>query len=101
MAEIMNVVKEYIYPELLVLIPVLYFIGWCFKRSEKVCDKYIPAFLGVCGVLLCAIYMLSVTDALTIQTAFSTVFASVVQGLLCTAAAVFADQLKKQANKEA
>lgn len=98
--EMFEMLKEYIYPELLVLIPVLYFIGWCIRRSEKVDNKFIPIMLGGFGVLLCSVYMLSITNTATFNTIFSTIFAAIVQGLLCAAAAVFVNQLKKQASNE-
>lgn len=41
----------YIKPELLVLIPVLVFIGYFLKQSEAVKDKLIPAILAAVGVL--------------------------------------------------
>lgn len=95
--EMFEMLKEYIYPELLVLIPVLYFIGWCIKKCEKIDNKYIPMLLGVAGILLCTIYMLSITTTITFNAIFSTIFAAIVQGMLCAAAAVFVNQLKKQA----
>lgn len=100
MIDIIEMTKEYICPELLVLIPALYFIGWCFCQSEKISNKLIPALLGVCGVVLALLYMVSTAEVLTLQTVFATIFASIVQGLLCAAAAVFVDQLKKQAERD-
>ena len=47
MNELMNFVK----PELLVLVPVLLILGKMLKNSS-VPDKYIPASLGACGILL-------------------------------------------------
>ena len=41
----MEYLTEYLKPELLVLIPVLYFVGMGFKKSENVPDKHIPALL--------------------------------------------------------
>lgn len=98
--EMFEMLKEYIYPELLVLIPVLYFIGWCIHKSDKVDNKFIPIMLGGFGILMSAIYMLSITTTVTFNAIFATIFAAIVQGLLCAAAAVFANQLKKQANGE-
>lgn len=96
--EMFDVLKEYIYPELLVLIPVLYFIGWCIHKSDKVDNKFIPTMLGGCGIILSTVYMLSILTTITVNAIFATIFAAIVQGLLCAAAAVFANQLKKQAS---
>lgn len=97
--DIIEMLKEYIYPELLVLIPVLYFIGWCIHRSSKIDNKYIPMMLGGFGVLLSALYMLSTTTTVTFNGVFAIIFAAIVQGLLCAAAAVFVNQLKKQSQE--
>lgn len=37
----MEQILEYIKPELLILIPVLYFLGQSIKKSETVNNKYI------------------------------------------------------------
>ena len=41
---------EYIKPELLVLIPVLVFLGCAAKQSAVIKDKFIPALLAAAGV---------------------------------------------------
>ena len=58
MEQIMNYVK----PELVVVAVVLYFIGIGLKKSETVADKYIPAILGVVGVVVCGIYVVATCD---------------------------------------
>lgn len=90
----------YIKPELLVLVPVLVFVGYCLKTSTLVKDKLIPAALAAVGVILAAVYVLSTTYIATPQDGASAIFTAVVQGLLCAAGAVFADQLVKQGKKE-
>ena len=45
--EFLEVIKEYVRPELLVLAVVLYFIGKGIKNSETIKDKYIPIILGI------------------------------------------------------
>ena len=44
--DFVNVLKEYIKPELLVVVIVLYFIGMGLKYTELIKDKYIPMILG-------------------------------------------------------
>lgn len=99
MSEFLEILKSYIYPELVVLIPVLYFIGWGFKKSERVPDKNIPLLLGLVGIVLASLYMVSIATTITVNSVFAAVFAAIVQGLLCSAGAVFANQVKKQAEK--
>lgn len=99
MTEIMELVKQYICPELIVLIPVLYFIGMAIRKSEKIDNRYIPVMLAVFGIILSALYMLGTITAITFNTFFSTVFAAIVQGILCAAGAVFVNETKKQMTK--
>ena len=90
----------YIKPELLVLIPVLIFIGYCLKTSAAVKDKLIPVLLAAAGVVLAAVYVLATTDIAAPQDGAQAVFTAIVQGLLCAAGAVFGDQIVKQHNKD-
>lgn len=91
---------NYIKPELLVLVPVLIFVGYCLKTSTAVKDKLIPALLAAAGVVLAAVYVLASTSIATPQDAASAVFTAIVQGVLCAAGAVFADQVVKQGRKD-
>lgn len=91
---------NYIKPELLVLVPVLVFAGYCLKTSTAVKDKLIPALLAAAGVVLAAVYVLASTSIATPQDAASAVFTAIVQGVLCAAGAVFADQVVKQGRKD-
>lgn len=77
---------EYIIEKALVLIPVLYIIGAVIKHTDIIEDKYIPALLLFAGVGG-AVAMLGLNvDA-------------VIQGILAAGAAVFTNQLIKQAGK--
>ncbi len=91
---------NYIKPELLVLIPVLYFIGTGLKRSEAVLDKHIPLLLGGAGVALALVWVLASSDMSGMQDALQAVFAAVTQGILCAGCSVYANQLGKQHGKE-
>ena len=90
----------YIKPELMVLIPVLIFIGYCLKTSAAVQDKLIPALLAAVGVVLAAVYVLATTNIAAPQDGAQAVFTAIVQGFLCAAGAVFGDQIVKQHNKD-
>lgn len=91
---------NYIKPELLVLIPVLIFIGYCLKTSAAVKDKLIPVLLAAAGVVLAAVYVLATTNIAAPQDGAQAVFTAIVQGLLCAAGAVFGDQIVKQHRKD-
>lgn len=89
----------YIKPELLVLIPALVFIGYCLKTSTAVKDKLIPALLAAAGVLLAVLYVLATTVITGPQDAAQAIFTAIIQGVLCAAGAVYANQCVKQKNK--
>lgn len=96
MEQIMNYVK----PELLVVTIVLYFLGTIIKQAESIKDKYIPAILGVCGILLCAIYVLATCEMATGRDMAMAVFVAVTQGILVAGLSNYVNQIVKQAGKE-
>ena len=53
---------EYIKPELLILVPVLYVIGMAIKKTSLIADKLIPLTVGAAGILLSIIYVLATSD---------------------------------------
>lgn len=92
-------INEFINPELLILIPVLYLIGVGIK-SSKIADKLIPLILGACGVALACIYVLSVNPIADTAALLTAIFTAITQGILCAGASVYANQLYKQAIKD-
>lgn len=98
--ELLEQLKNFIRPELLVVVPVLYFIGIGLKRSETVMDKHIPMLLGAVGVLLAAIWLGATTLFTSYQDVLLAVFAAVTQGILCAGASVYVNQLIKQGGKK-
>lgn len=95
----MDYFKEFIKPELLILIPVLYLVGAGIKKSESIKDKHIPATLGAVGVLLALSYVFSVEPINGIQAILAAAFTAITQGILCAGASVYVNQLIKQAGK--
>lgn len=92
----MEQIMNYIRPELLVLIPVLYFIGVAMKQSKRVKDNWIPAILGAVGVLLCILYVLATSTISSYQAALMAVFVALTQGILCAGCSVYVNQVIKQ-----
>lgn len=90
--------QEFIKPELLILIPVLYFIGAGIKKSP-IHDAFIPVLLGGTAILLTGIYVFATEEVIGTQDVFTAIFTSITQGILCAAAAVYANQIIKQAGK--
>ena len=91
--------QDYIKTELLILIPVLYFIGIGLKKS-KLPDKWIPIVLGVSAVVLSSIWVIATADISGVQETASAIFTAVTQGVLVAGASVYANQLYIQAKKE-
>lgn len=96
----MENIQELIRPELLILIPVLYFIGMGIKKSEKIADKSIPILLGVCGIVLATIYVFASTPLTTVTEGLQIAFAGITQGILCAGCSVYVNQLVKQNGKD-
>lgn len=96
----MENLKEFIKPELLTLVPVLYFIGMGLKKMDSTTDKYIPALLGAAGIVLATLYVLATGVLSNWQTVVLAVFTGITQGILCAGATVYINQLIKQAGKE-
>ena len=97
--DIIEMLKEFIRPELLVLIPVLYFIGMGLKSAEAFADKHIPLALGGVGVALAALWVVATSTITGLQDGALAVFTAIVQGVLVAGASVYIDQLIKQAKK--
>ena len=91
--------QDYIKTELLILIPVLYFIGLGLKKS-KFPDKWIPIMLGSFSVILAAIWVFSTSEIEGGKELAMAFFTSLTQGVLAAGTSVYANQLLVQAKKE-
>ena len=94
-----EMLKEFIKPEFVVLVPMLYLVGIGIKKS-KVADKHIPWMLGVVGVVLSGVYVFATTAIAGCQSVRAGVFTAVVQGVLAAGASVYVNQVVKQGRKE-
>lgn len=86
---------EYIRPELLILVPVLYVLGAIIKDSAAIQNRWIPSILGGVGIALSLLYVLGTGD-------FSAtgVFTAITQGILVAGAAVYTNELIVQLIKK-
>lgn len=91
--------QEYIKPELLVLVPVLYLIGMGLKKSA-LSDKWIPLVLGIAGVVLSAVYVLATGEMTDARGWLLGGFTAITQGILLAGASVYVNQIVKQSKKE-
>ena len=91
--------KNYIKSELLILIPVMYFIGVGIKKS-KVPNKFIPLILGCIAIILSFLWVLYSCTICGIYEFIFAVFKSITQGVLIAGASVYINQLSVQSNKK-
>lgn len=85
---------QFIKAELLTLVPVLVVLGAVMKRTEKIKDNFIPFILTAVSLVMSCLYVLG-TEGITPVS----IFTAIVQGILCTGAAVLANQYSKQLTK--
>ena len=79
--------QNYISDQALILIPVIYILGLFLKKSTVVKDKYIPLILLFFGIALSLLLV-----GLNVQ--------GIIQGILVSGTAVFANQIIKQSLKQ-
>lgn len=91
--------KEFIKPELLILIPVLYIVGIGLKKS-KLSDTLIPLVLGGIAIVLSAAWVIATSDITTLKDIAYALFISVTQGILSAGASVYVNQLYVQSKKK-
>ena len=91
--------KEFIKPELLILIPVLYVVGIGLKKS-KLSDTLIPLVLGGIAIVLSAAWVIATSDISTLRDIAYALFISVTQGILSAGASVYVNQLYVQSKKK-
>ena len=91
--------KEFIKPELLILIPVLYVVGIGLKKS-KLSDTLIPLILGGIAIVLSAAWAIASSDISTLKDVAYALFISVTQGILSAGASVYVNQLYVQSKKK-
>lgn len=86
-----NLILQYLKPELLILIPVLYLIGLGLKKAAFIKDNYIPLILGVIGILVVFFYLLGVSGW-----NINLIWISIAQGILVAGGSVYINNLYKQ-----
>ena len=96
----METILNAINPELLILVPVLYFVGMGIKNTELIKDKYIPIILGFLGIFVSAIYIIATSTINGYQEVLMAIFSSIVQGVLVAGTSVYVNQIIKQKKKE-
>lgn len=91
--------EEFIKPELLILIPLLYVIGIGLKKSKR-SDTRIPLILGGISMILSASWVIATSDISTLKDVAYALFVSGTQGILSAGASVYFNQLYLQSKKK-
>ena len=94
-----ELLKEFVKPELMILIPVLYLCGVGIKKSQ-IEDRFIPILLGAISVGLSFLFVVSTSDINGWQEVLMVTFSSITQGILCAGASVYVNQIIKQTGKD-
>lgn len=95
----MENIMDFLKPELLVLVPVLYFIGMGVKKSN-IADKFIPWILGGIAVALSAVWVFANCPVDGFTDILMAIFTAITQGVLIAGASVYVNQLIKQTGKD-
>lgn len=91
--------QGYIREELMILIPVLYFVGMGLKKS-RIPNKRIPLLLGILSIVLSALWIIGTSEINGAKDCTMALFAAATQGILCAGTSVYADQLYRQSQKK-
>ena len=86
----LSTVLEFIQQTYLILVAVLFVIGYVIKQTRQIPDEWIPLILVIGGGVLGAL--------LGMQTDI-TLFDSIMQGILCGGGAIATNQIPKQLSK--
>lgn len=95
----MELLINYIKPELIIVAIALYFVGIWIKGTEYIKDKWIPLILGIASITICAIWVMSTTPIGSGQALLMSIFTAIIQGILVAALSTYVNQLIKQYNK--
>ncbi|MDK2802878.1 MAG: hypothetical protein KFW09_05860 [Oscillospiraceae bacterium] len=91
-----NIINEFIKPELLIIIPVLYIIGEFLKTKCNIIKNcYIPLILVLISTALSTLWVLSISTITTYQGLFASLFTSITQGVLIAGATVLSYEIIK------
>ena len=94
--EISSLVKEYISPEIIWLVPCLYALGSIIKKSARIDDTLIPTILCVVGIFLSALVRFASCEPQGWVHWVILAAVSLGQGYVIAAAAICLNQLIKQ-----
>ena len=93
MNEFMSLVNVYVRAELMILVPVLYFLQKLLVKT-KLAGTLLPLVLAIISVLMSGIYTFATVSPLKWHSILLAIFMSVSQGILISGAASSIDTIK-------
>lgn len=96
----MDIIKGFIKPELLIIVPVLYTLGMVIKKSKVITDDRIPLIIGMVGIILATIYDVATSHLTDLRSLLMCIFVGITQGILCAGLTVYGNQLFVVQHKE-
>lgn len=90
---------DFITPELMILVPVLYGLAEVIKMTDMK-NKYIPVILMAVSCVITGLYIFSSHSLTTTQEVAQAIWMSLTQGILIASASVLTNNIVKQAQKD-
>ena len=87
---------DYVKPELFVVAVVLYFLGVAVKKSKILDCRFIPLLNGICGILICTLYVFATEAMKTPKEIAMAAFTSLTQRILVAGLSTYVYQMIKQ-----
>lgn len=94
----MEELMKYIQPELIVLVPICYFLGQSIKNAG-VRGAYVPFINTAVSIVLASLWVIARCPIRTYQEIALAIFTAIVQGALCSAGATLSYEMMKQNKK--
>ena len=86
--ELLDIFNQYARSELMVLVPVLFFLNKMIGQS-KISNQWIPAICTGVSILLCGFHIFGYSPVVTFGQVMMALFATVTQGILYAGATMF------------
>lgn len=98
--DILEIVQSYMNPQIYALAIAIYIVGIGLKKAHMINDRHIPLLLGGISMIFVALSVLSSNTITTFQEVCGAIVTIFVQGMICAAIAVYANQILRQLQKK-
>lgn len=91
----MDIISEFIHPELITLIPALYFIKSALNKAAIISPSKIQLIIVGIGIFIAALYTVAITPFESVRSVFMCVFVAATEGVIAAGCSSYAEQLLK------